>query len=628
MKDPWSALTLATRVGTHVATISVVRAWKVPSPILKPKHHEGELVQPEMMSAIQTMIMLANLLMATDCDKFTANDCRYPYDISYIRHEDCRVETENSQEAEMYILQRTEMREIVGYECKVKRTIIVNYCGAYSRTKETGESIYKEPIMVPSETCREMAKTGSYVAEQKSYPVRMNAISMFSFFTHGSITRTDSNIHCNGESLRLSNGKITHNMLRRMQYTVTLRETNLTISGSKVILQSTQTLLGEFGEGYGQYDTTTVVWNSRMEAECNLMKVARLRMKSVQTNVWYNDDRKIEITTGETFLNTKCDIMVTKTNLGGVYVASPGQIINGIRSIDTQNLNPNTHYESQLLYLADKVTGDIKDRYLDSTHYSCNEIYRTPLASTRRIKNNMYARNLGDATLIFACKEMEVAPVDSPVCHSKLPVRTITGEMLYLDPVTRLLTNDTIVLPCSIPFLPAYQTTSGKILMYTPSKQTIEPRVSKHMNAENITALKMGIYDPSMMQEFFKLSYIQSWSKHSFSVVASQFCTNCDKTSTLNPSQYAAQFRKLRDLEDPTEWFGINITHIGSYCSIIVVAAMILVIVQKVVVTTIKCCVLHEGISTVATLSRACCTELYLIGKDRGTPKTKDIELV
>lgn len=601
--------------------------WKVPSPIHKVKPHAGGSVQLEMMNTIQLITTLACLVMSTECDKFTANDCRQPYDISYIRHEDCRVETENSQEAEMYVLQRTEMRETVGYECKVKRTTIVNYCGAYSHTKATGESIYNEPIMVPSETCREMATTGSFVAEQKSYPVRMNAISVFSFFTHGSITRTDSNIHCNGESLRLSNGKITHNMLRRLQYTVTLRETNLTISGSKVILQSTQTILGNFADGYGQYDTTTVVWNSRMEPECNLMKVARLRMKSVQTNVWYNDDRKIEITTGDTFLNTKCDIMVTKTNLRGVYVASPEQILTGIRNIDTQNLNPNTHYESQLLYLADKVSGDIKDRYLDSTHYSCNEIYRTPLASTRRIKNNMYARNLGDATLIFACKEMEVAPVDSPVCHSKLPVRTIAGEMMYLDPVTRLLTNDTIVLPCSIPFLPAYQTTNGKILMYTPSKQTIEPRAKKYTNAGNITALKMGIYDPTMMQEFFKLSYIQSWSQHSFSVVASQFCTNCDKTSTLDPSRYAAQFRKLRDLEDPTTWFGINITHIGSYCSIIVVVTMILALVQKMVVTIIKCCVLHEDTSAVATLSRACCTELYLIGKDGGTRKLKECEL-
>ena len=107
--------------------------------------------------------------------------------------------------------------------------------------------------------------------------------------------------------------------------------------------------------------------------------------------------------------------------------------------------------------------------------------------------------------------------------------------------------------------------------MYTPSKQTIEPRAKKCTNAGNITALKMGIYDPTMMQEFFKLSNIQSWSQHTFSVVASQFCTNCDKTSTLDPSRYAAQFRKLRDLEDPTTWFGINITHIGSYCSIIVV---------------------------------------------------------
>ena len=123
---------------------------------------------------------------------------------------------------------------------------------------------------------------------------------------------------------------------------------------------------------------------------------------------------------GVTLLNTKCDIMATKTNFGEVFVASPGQNLNGIRNIDTQNITQNTLYESQLRYIADKVSGDIKDRYLDST-----EIYRTPLASRHRKKNNMYARKFGDATLIFACKEMKVEPVASTVCLNKLPVRTI-----------------------------------------------------------------------------------------------------------------------------------------------------------------------------------------------------------
>ena len=199
------------------------------------------------------------------------------------------VETENSQEADMHILQKTEMRETTGYECKVERTILVNYCGAYSHTKETGESVYNEPVKITNDVCNEMANTRSFVAEQKSYPVKMNAISLISFFTHGSITRTDSNIHCNGESLRLSNGKITHNMLRRLQYRISLRETNLTVSGNKVILQSTQTILGDFATGYGQYDTSTIIWNNKEGSECNLMSVARLKMKSVQTGVWYKD---------------------------------------------------------------------------------------------------------------------------------------------------------------------------------------------------------------------------------------------------------------------------------------------------------------------------------------------------
>ena len=127
-----------------------------------------------------------------------------------------------------------------------------------------------------------------------------------------------------------------------------------------------------------------------------------------------------------------------------------------------------------------------------------------------------------------------------------------------------------------------------------------------------------------MMQEFFKLSYIQSWSQHSFSVVANQFCTNCDQASTIDQGSFAAQFRKLRKLSNPTTWFGIDITLVGAYCSIIVVITMILAIVNKLIITAMKCCVLHENTSALATLSRVCCTELYLIGTTRKTSKTRD----
>ena len=85
--------------------------------------------------------------------------------------------------------------------------------------------------------------------------------------------------------------------------------------------------------------------------------------------------------------------------------------------------------------------------------------------------------------------------------------------------------------------------------MYTPNKKI--PRGAKQMSAGNILAKNMRIYDPMMMQEFFKLSYIKRLSQHSFSVAASQFCTKCNKTTTLDMSRHKAQFHKSQDLEDP-----------------------------------------------------------------------------
>ena len=156
-------------------------------------------------------------------------------------------------------MQKKTVSELKGYVCEGFKTVEVSYCGAYSHTKQTGESTFNVPIVFTQIECLAMVSSKSYVTNTMSYPLILNSMNSIKIYTHGAVTYTGTNIHCTGESLRLESGEINSNMTRQEHIIISMRKL-IEIDGN-VIDPIIQVKLAQTQNGNARAGTKTFIWN-------------------------------------------------------------------------------------------------------------------------------------------------------------------------------------------------------------------------------------------------------------------------------------------------------------------------------------------------------------------------------
>ena len=83
---------------------------------------------------------------------------------------------------------------------------------------------------------------------------------------------------------------------------------------------------------------------------------------------------------------------------------------------------------------------------------------------------------LAESVFSFKCAKTLLAPVDleEGLCYSQLPVIQVnqdltptSGQVLFLAPMSRLLSNSTTTIPCSKHFIAKFQTMDGSYISQT-----------------------------------------------------------------------------------------------------------------------------------------------------------------
>ena len=145
--------------------------------------------------------------------------------------------------------------------------------------------------------------------------------------------------------------------------------------------------------------------------------------------LWYTQDP-----TKETYHHSKCNIMVTATDLEGVYLTDPNQVTETLHRINFENINPNANYISQLSNLNSKLTGTLQASFKTETHPACKSISSTPVSTTVWVTGSTFIRNMGDCSITFKCQAVTVVPtMNMSTCFARLPVQDIKGRQSFLD---------------------------------------------------------------------------------------------------------------------------------------------------------------------------------------------------
>lgn len=495
--------------------------------------------------------------------------------------------------------------------------------------KETAESTYNVPMTIPPQMCRQMIISRAFVGEEMTFPLNMNSITAFNMFSHGSITFTGDNINCVGEPLRMANGKVNKNMLRSLHYLIGIHDTQLTAVDGDVLHPSAQTVIADDLSDHGFYKTSVFIWDRLNKERCDLLRVSTIEFFSVNDIEWFSDVHKIQLTAKDTFHHPKCNLMVTTTDLKGVFVADPNQDTKGIHEINFENINPNTNYISQLSYLNAKLSGSLQAAFSADTHPACKSISKTPTSTTIWVKGSTFLRNMGDCSLVFKCLPIMVVPIENnTACFTRLQVQDIKGRISHLDPNTRILMDYAAPSPCHPSMLPIYRNDQGDMVIYSPNRELVK---YKNSESEDNIPSESGLYSPSMVTKWFSLSFLQHFAKHSYSIMYDSLCGNectMDQMSPDTINMVQSQLNKIKTLSIPTSWFGFDLDYIGNRCSIVVVLIMAINILHTLIATILKCCIFQkEDIKPFSVITRALCSDLFLITNFmRDHPKTDSNE--
>ena len=561
-------------------------------------------------------------------DVFTGYNCQSPEDTKFISHQHCHKTLSTTKAKQFKILQKKTRTEISGYICEGYKTVEVSFCGAYSHTKQTGESTFNVPIIFSQLECLAMVSSKAYTTDAMSYPLIMNNINSIKFYTHGSVTYTGTNIHCTGENLRLQNGEINEKMLRQVHILVEIRRYQLMEVDGYVVDPISQVKLGQTQNGNAQSGPKTFIW-SNVRKHCQLMQIMDLTMESNNDKDWISHLHKIKITSVDSFHHPGCNMKIIKTNIKNLYLSDHGQQNGNIEDVDVKNVDLSAELNTRFGFIYEKMNQQLTRDYLQVDPI-CHRFQSSNTEEAQRTDNNRFIKSLGDISISFECREVQVAHIPSDRCHSMLPVTDLNGIKWFLNPDNRMLRTQAVEVPCNIATLPVYRSTNNLMITFNPGRQVINPE-SPLPSTPNNTSEDGGLYSHDLVKQWLDNSYLQHWSKYSYSTLVSVFCqeekckTGHSNIQSMRDYIGGAITNLSKTAAENFIW-GVNLEKVGGICSIIVVFLLIIYTGYAIVAWAIRFALFnHEELKMGAKICRATFPAFFLITKDQ--TKTNNIEV-
>jgi len=99
-----------------------------------------------------------------------------------------------------------------------------------------------------------------------------------------------------------------------------------------------------------------------------------------------------------------------------------------------------SHYTTQLRFLADKVERKLEKQYSFINSPACHEVINTQTSTG--LGSGRLVKHLGDVSIFFQCSSTTVSPANiTESCYKHLPVLDENRYLWYLDPTSRVLLN-------------------------------------------------------------------------------------------------------------------------------------------------------------------------------------------
>ena len=431
--------------------------------------------------------------------------------------------------------------------------------------------------------------------------------------------------------MRRKDGKITDNMLKRIQLQVYIREVTLMVHQGKVYTRDGLNL-GSYAGGSGHIGHGTVVWEADNSRRCQKVAIRVMEMKSYDNKIWFSHENMVQLRRGSKVYDNDCNIEGYATDIAGVYI-TPAKGKVKLPQVSEASVKYNAHIQVQLNYIDAEVMRKLNNRYKISIDPQCQEIHAATIHTTIRTDENTFVRNMGDATVMFECRRInvKVRRVDGR-CFKQLPVTADNGEDMFLDPQTRILVNSGTETLCSLASVPVLRNVEGGFIAHSPEPRLIMTTKIEGNQEDMRKNDEKGIYADEVVNQWLDHAYLQDYQESYAADLQYSQGTGFVLREEAREVRDVFQLVKDLDLNKITTLFSLE--RIGGICSIIVVAAVGMFLIVQAVLFVMKCFIIYGAENSFYLAAcRAMCTDLHLIQEDANfrakasNARAEDIEM-
>ena len=455
-------------------------------------------------------VALVALAILVNCNQFHAYnvdfyDCRDISKLStYRMSKACSPRTlERTQTVKYSLLQRREILNMKGFSCRITRSTLTEYCGAYSHTKLAKTPDIDVVYPVSPQACLNIVNTGVFTTPSGTrHKIALNAENIIKSEDRGTLTIGDNSVSCRGQSMKFGSF-IVNDILEVSQYKVTLIKEKFLVSSDNRVETAADHLrlparCSVTSRGCQTHDMT-FVWIPPRDL-CNLEEVRTVQMEK-DRDYLVDHANKVLLKTGSSVpAPTGCPTtLLYATEYSNLFLAKPG--VKWPPMKDDADIT--LFIKARDDYIAYELEKRIASQEALTQSRICHDSLRERQNELVQLDGPYFIRRNGDAVEHFKCKERKAPILDLDVCHDFIPI----AEGFVKIP-TRTFTAHSAPRPCNKHFGLKVLTSEGIWIELNPEAKKIQepadlPAIDHDLHHEDLS--EGGIYTETELE---------SWTRH------------------------------------------------------------------------------------------------------------------
>ena len=458
---------------------------------------------PSVVQAALAILASFSRLQAYTIDYW---DCR---DIdkltTYRMNKACSPRTlERTKTVEYTLLQKRSVLDMKGFSCRITRSTLTEYCGAYSHTKLAKTPDIEVTYQVSPQVCLNIVNTGIFTTPSGTrHKIQMNAQNIIKSEDRGTLTIGDNSVSCRGQSMKFDSF-IVEDILEVSQYKVTIIKEKFLVGQDNRVETAADHLrlparCSVTSRGCQTHDTT-YVWIPPRDL-CNLEEIRTVQMEKVQ-NFLVDPIHKVLLMEGPSMpAPAGCPTtLLFGTEYDNLFLAKPGVKWPKMKN----DADITTFIKARDDYIAYELERRIEDQENQVQSRICYDTLNDRQNELVQLDGANFIRRNGDAVEYVECKSKKGKLLDNlQLCYDAIPIQ---GGFVKVP--TRTFTSHAAPRPCNKHFGLKIFTSEGVWIELNPQAKKIPepadlPAIEHDLHHEDLS--DGGIYTKTELE---------AWTRH------------------------------------------------------------------------------------------------------------------